>query len=197
VIAASDIDRLLPQTQCERCGYPGCMPYAEAIAADGADINRCPPGGEATIAALAQLLGREPKPLDPECGPVTPPAVAFIDENICIGCTRCIQACPVDAIVGAAKQMHTVIEAECTGCELCLVPCPVDCIEMVPVARDNFALADRFRRRHEYRERRLAAERAAREARRREQQANRNLAARRAEIAAMVAAVRARRGDRL
>ncbi|HET6654725.1 MAG TPA: RnfABCDGE type electron transport complex subunit B, partial [Gammaproteobacteria bacterium] len=136
---AQDIDRLLPQTQCERCGYAGCRPYADAIADGRADINRCPPGGDATVAALAELLGREIKPLDPECGAPLAPAVAVIDEDTCIGCTRCIQACPVDAIVGAAKLMHTVIAAECTGCELCLPPCPVDCIDIVP-ARPAAAL---------------------------------------------------------
>lgn len=124
------IDALLPQTQCGQCSYPGCRPYAQAIAAEEADINRCPPGGEATILALADLLGREPKPLDPE-RQEKPKALAVIDENRCIGCTLCIQACPVDAILGAAKQLHTVIAAECTGCELCVAPCPVDCIEMV------------------------------------------------------------------
>ncbi|AGA34023.1 Electron transport complex protein RnfB [Thioalkalivibrio nitratireducens DSM 14787] len=130
---ADQVDALLPQTQCGQCGYPGCRPYAEAIAGNQADINHCPPGGEATVLALADLLGRDPKPLEAE---VREKAVAVIDENTCIGCTLCIQACPVDAIVGAAKQMHTVIESECTGCELCLEPCPVDCVEMVPVHRD-------------------------------------------------------------
>lgn len=127
------IDALLPQTQCGQCGYPGCRPYAEAIASDEADINQCPPGGAAGIRALADLLGREAKPLNPEHGSEKPERVAVIDENRCIGCTLCIQACPVDAILGAAKQMHTVIAQECTGCELCLAPCPVDCIAMPPV----------------------------------------------------------------
>jgi electron transport complex protein RnfB len=132
------IDALLPQTQCGQCGYPGCRPYAEAIAAWEADINRCPPGGEAGVRALADLLGREPIALNPENGEEKPRAVAVIDESVCIGCTLCIQACPVDAILGAPKQMHTVIAAECTGCELCLPPCPVDCIDMVvpPPAAD-------------------------------------------------------------
>ena len=125
------IDKLLPQTQCGQCGFPGCRPYAEAIAAGTAEINQCPPGGEAGIRALANLLGREPLSLNPENGEKKEPAVAVIDEEVCIGCTLCIQACPVDAILGASKQMHTVIAAECTGCELCLPPCPVDCIEMV------------------------------------------------------------------
>ncbi len=129
------IDKLLPQTQCGQCGYPGCRPYATAIANDEAEINQCPPGGEATIQALANLLGREAKPLNPEHGEETVKTVAVIDEQTCIGCTLCIQACPVDAILGAAKQMHTVIASECTGCDLCLPPCPVDCIEMVPLAQ--------------------------------------------------------------
>ncbi|MBE0509866.1 MAG: electron transport complex subunit RsxB [Chromatiales bacterium] len=124
------IDAILPQTQCGQCSYAGCRPYAEAIAAGEADINRCPPGGETVILALADLLGVDPKDLDEEVGDERPRRVAFIDEQTCIGCTLCIQACPVDAILGAAKQMHTIIEAECTGCELCLEPCPVDCIIM-------------------------------------------------------------------
>ena len=130
------IDALLPQTQCGQCGYPGCRPYAEAIAAGQADINQCPPGGEAGIKALAELLGREPKPLDAEHGVEKPPVVAWIVEADCIGCTKCIQACPVDAIVGGPKSMHTVIPELCTGCELCLPPCPVDCIELRPVKVD-------------------------------------------------------------
>ena len=132
------IDRLLPQTQCGQCNFKGCRPYAEAIAAGQAEINQCPPGGEAGIRALADLLGREPLPLNPENGLEKPAAVAVIDEQACIGCTLCIEACPVDAILGATKQMHTVIAAECTGCELCLPPCPVDCIVMeIPKAIDR------------------------------------------------------------
>lgn len=127
------IDKLLPQTQCGQCGYPGCRPYATAIADNAAEINQCPPGGEATIAALADLLDREIIPLNPENGEIKDKVLAVINEQDCIGCTLCIQACPVDAILGAAKQMHTVIESECTGCELCLPPCPVDCIDLVPV----------------------------------------------------------------
>lgn len=130
------IDAILPQTQCGQCGFPGCRPYAEAIARGEADINQCAPGGEAGIQALADLLGRDPKPLNPEHGEIKPKMVAVIDEQVCIGCTLCIQACPVDAILGAAKQLHTVIESECTGCELCVPPCPVDCIAMVPVQED-------------------------------------------------------------
>jgi len=127
------IDSLLPQTQCGQCTFPGCRPYAEAIAKGEADINQCPPGGETTIIALADLLGRDPKPLNPENGEEKPKRVAIIDEQVCIGCTLCIQACPVDAILGAAKHMHTVIEQECTGCDLCVPPCPVDCIDMVEI----------------------------------------------------------------
>lgn len=127
------IDSILPQTQCGQCGFPGCRPYATAIANGEADINQCPPGGEEGIRNLADLLGREFKPLDEEHGVEKPKSVAVIDEQTCIGCTLCIQACPVDAIVGAAKQMHTVVEKECTGCELCVAPCPVDCITMEPL----------------------------------------------------------------
>ncbi|MBL33570.1 MAG: electron transport complex subunit RsxB [Oceanospirillaceae bacterium] len=127
------INNLLPQTQCGQCGFPGCKPYAEAIA-DGEKINKCPPGGEGTIQSLADLLGVEPEPLDSEHGEEKDvPHVARIREDECIGCTKCIQACPVDAILGAAKQMHTVIIDECTGCDLCVEPCPVDCIDMLPV----------------------------------------------------------------
>jgi electron transport complex protein RnfB len=127
------IDAILPQTQCGQCGYPGCRPYAQAIAKGEAEINCCPPGGEEGIRKLADLLGREFKELSAEHGVEKPKSVAFIDEQTCIGCTLCIQACPVDAIVGAAKQMHTIVAEQCTGCELCLAPCPVDCISMVPV----------------------------------------------------------------
>jgi electron transport complex protein RnfB len=131
---AKAIDAALPQTQCTRCGFPTCRAYADAIAQGEADIDRCPPGGAEGVAALAQLLGVATKALDPAYGIEAAPIVALIDEDVCIGCTKCIQACPVDAIVGAAKRMHTVIAAECTGCELCLPPCPVDCIALVPIA---------------------------------------------------------------
>lgn len=128
------IDAILPQTQCGQCTYAGCRPYAEAIAKGEADINQCPPGGEQVILALADLLDREPKPLNAEHGiEKEQKTVVVIDEQVCIGCTLCIQACPVDAILGAAKQMHTVIATECTGCDLCIPPCPVDCIHVVPV----------------------------------------------------------------
>ncbi len=134
------IDALLPQTQCGQCTFPGCRPYAEAIAKGEADINQCPPGGETTIIALADLLGRDSKPLNPENGEEKAKRIAVIDEDICIGCTLCIQACPVDAILGAPKLMHTVIEAECTGCDLCVPPCPVECIDMIepPVTADKW-----------------------------------------------------------
>jgi electron transport complex protein RnfB len=126
------MNEILPQTQCGQCGFPGCRPYAEAIANNDEAINKCPPGGEAGIQALADLLDQEPIPLDEEHGEEKVKAVAFIREAECIGCTKCIQACPVDAILGSAKHMHTVIVSECTGCDLCVEPCPVDCIDMVP-----------------------------------------------------------------
>lgn len=129
---ADAIDALLPQTQCGQCGYSGCQPYADAIATGNAPINQCPPGGDEVIAELSALLGTPPLPLNAAHGLAAAPAVAFIDEAVCIGCTLCIDACPVDAIVGARKLMHTVIAAECTGCALCLPPCPVDCIAMMP-----------------------------------------------------------------
>lgn len=128
------IDGLLPQTQCGQCGHPGCRPYAEAIAG-GEEHNRCPPGGQDTVDALSELLGRDNLSLDDDgAADADIPKVAYIREDECIGCTKCIQACPVDAIVGAAKQMHTVIIDECTGCDLCVEPCPVDCIDMLPVS---------------------------------------------------------------
>ena len=158
---AEALDALLPQTQCGLCGYAGCRPYAAAMAVGTADINRCPPGGMEVIEDLACLLGRSPKPLDVTCGVTQIPAVALIDEAWCIGCTLCIQACPVDAITGAAKVMHTVIAADCTGCELCIPPCPVDCIQMVPVARlsdrnHRIALAAQARSRYLARMNRMA-----------------------------------------
>ena len=161
------IDALLPQTQCTRCGYPACRAYAEAIASGEADINQCPPGGAAGIVALAGLLGRAPKPLNPANGVEKPREIALIDEEACIGCTKCIQACPVDAIVGASKWMHTVLVDECTGCDLCIPPCPVDCITMVPAPDDGRSppqRADDYRARYVARNARLereAAERAA------------------------------------
>jgi electron transport complex protein RnfB len=161
------IDALLPQTQCTRCGYQGCRPYAQAIAAGEAEINRCPPGGAAGIAKLADLLGKPLVPLDESCGLEQPLRLALIDEARCIGCTLCIEACPVDAIVGAAKLMHTVVGHLCTGCELCLPPCPVDCIALVPAGDPEWTQAhadlsrQRFEARNERRSR-LAAEEEAR-----------------------------------
>ncbi len=129
---ADRIDAILPQTQCGQCGYSGCRPYAEAIAAGRADINRCPPGGEDGIREIAELAGVEFKPFEADVA-LKPRSVAFIEESLCIGCTLCIQACPVDAIAGASRVMHTIIAALCTGCELCVAPCPVDCIAMLPL----------------------------------------------------------------
>jgi electron transport complex protein RnfB len=163
---AVQIDALLPQTQCAKCGYSGCLPYARVIAAGEADINQCPPGGAAGISKLAALLGREAKPLNPAHGAERGRALALIDEARCIGCTLCIQACPVDAIVGAAKLMHTVIAGLCTGCELCVPPCPVDCIDMVPMVQAEApwtrAMADAARARFQFRNARLARETAER-----------------------------------
>ena len=165
------LDQLLPQTQCTRCGYAGCRPYAEALAAGDADIDQCPPGGAATVAALAAVLGRAPKAVNPVHGVEGPPRVAVIDEAVCIGCAKCLPACPVDAIVGARRQLHTVIAADCTGCDLCLPPCPVDCITMVEIAPAPLplatlrALAGRFRDRfhaHQARADARATQRAAR-----------------------------------
>ena len=159
---AERIDDLLPQTQCTRCGYAGCRPYAEAIADGTAGIDRCPPGGEATIARLAQLLAIDAPPLDTSRGQPGPLLVARIDEAACIGCTLCIQACPVDAIVGAQKRMHGILSKLCSGCEQCVAPCPVDCIAMVPAGREwraDDALAARAR--HAARTRRLANAAAA------------------------------------
>jgi electron transport complex protein RnfB len=134
VSPATAIDALLPQTQCTRCGYEGCRPYAEAIARNEAAINQCPPGGAATIAALAQLLGRKALALNPANGVEGPATVAQIDESRCIGCAKCLPPCPVDAILGAPRHMHTVLVELCTGCELCVAPCPVDCIQMIPAS---------------------------------------------------------------
>ena len=150
------IDALLPQTQCTQCGYEGCRPYAQAIAEQGEAINRCPPGGLIGIEKLGQLLGRDVIPLDPECGAPGPLMLAKIDEAHCIGCTLCIQACPVDAIVGANKQMHTVVPDLCTGCKLCLPPCPVDCISLVEAGYDwEPSHAASARQRHQQRQARL------------------------------------------
>ena len=126
------VDDWLPQTQCTQCSYPRCWDYAEAIVDGQADINQCPPGGDTTIRGLASVTGKIGKKLNPEFGITKPKTVAVIDEDVCIGCVMCIKACPTDAIVGAAKMMHTVIASDCTGCELCIEPCPVDCIDLIP-----------------------------------------------------------------
>ncbi|WP_410505609.1 electron transport complex subunit RsxB [Janthinobacterium sp.] len=168
---ADQIEDLLPQTQCTKCGYDGCRPYAEAIAAGAADINQCPPGGAEGISRLAGLLGRKIIPLNPVHGHERPRAVAFIDESLCIGCTLCIQACPVDAILGAAKQMHTILPSLCTGCDLCVAPCPVDCIVMYPITDStgwdawSAAQAAAARERHDFRALRLRREAAENDAR--------------------------------
>jgi len=161
--AADAIDSLLPQTQCTRCGYPGCRPYAEAIALEAAQINQCPPGGASTINALAALLDRAPLPLNPANGVEGPALVAIIDEDRCIGCARCLAPCPVDAIVGARRVMHTVIAGLCTGCELCVAPCPVDCIAIVPRTSGSQPASTLNRARFEAHNTRLA-QRAARQA---------------------------------
>ena len=134
---ADQLEDLLPQTQCTKCGYPACRPYAEAIANGEANYNQCPPGGMEGVARLANLLGKPVIPINPVNGKERPRPVAFIDESLCIGCTLCIQACPVDAILGAAKQMHTILTDQCTGCDLCVAPCPVDCIAMIGVTGDK------------------------------------------------------------
>lgn len=166
-ITAEQIDAILPQTQCRKCGFAGCKPYAEAIVQGEADINQCPPGGAAGILKLATLLGVTAKPLDPAFGIERPRLVAVIDEAECIGCTKCLPPCPTDAILGSSKHMHTVIAAECTGCELCVAPCPVNCISMQPAADVNWTTddAERSRRRYQAKNQRLAkqdAEKAAR-----------------------------------
>lgn len=171
---ANRIDALLPQTQCGQCGYNGCRPYAEAIARGEAPINQCPPGGAAGIEKLAQLLDVPVLPLNPEFGVEGPRMLARIVEADCIGCTKCIQACPVDAIVGASKLMHTVLADDCTGCELCVAACPVDCIVLEPMpseqidedharaARENFLRREaRLQREHEERQADLARRKAA------------------------------------
>jgi electron transport complex protein RnfB len=165
---AERIDALLPQTQCGRCGYAGCRPYSEALVAGRTAPNRCPPGGDELARELAVALGVPYSPLDPAVGAATAPARARIDEQVCIGCTLCIAACPVDAIVGAAKLMHTVIADRCTGCELCVPPCPVDCIAMIaldepPTREAKRESARRARERYNGRAARLARERRAKE----------------------------------
>jgi electron transport complex protein RnfB len=169
---AERIDRLLPQTQCTKCGYGGCAPYSRAIADGTALYNRCPPGGREGVERIARLLGRPPLDVDPECGVERSRPVAFIDESVCIGCTLCLQACPVDAIAGAPKLMHTVIAELCTGCDLCVAPCPVDCIDMIAVTGEatgwrawSPAQADASRARYAGHNARLEAQRVAAEQR--------------------------------
>lgn len=172
-ITAKDIDALLPQTQCGDCGFSGCFPYAEALVAGVSPIDRCPPGGIGVLRALASALNQDPTPyLDAVTEHTRPPALAFIRESECIGCTKCIKACPVDAIIGSAKRMHAIIAHECTGCGLCVAPCPVDCIELLPmdkatyqpdVARKRFeekqirALREEHQKQQSYREKRQVA----------------------------------------
>jgi Na+-translocating ferredoxin:NAD+ oxidoreductase subunit B len=203
------IDALLPQTQCQRCGYLDCRAYAEAIATGESGIDRCPPGGQETLEALAALTGHRASCVDPALSGFTSGQVAFIIEPDCIGCTKCIQACPVDAIVGAARQMHTIIEALCTGCELCIPPCPVDCIRMQPArgvtegvtipagARQR---AEFFRSRYQNRGARLAREKSERETRLHRPKVSDDaldgIARRKGEIAAAVARVRQKRAQR-
>ncbi len=195
------IDALLPQTQCTRCGYDDCRAYARALACGQSEINRCPPGGDPTIQRLAALLDRRPLPLDAECGVEQARSVAVVDEAWCIGCRLCIEACPVDAIVGAPKRMHSVIESECTGCELCLPPCPVDCIRMVPARTGPESAtawlrtrAEAARRRYQSRNRRLARETGQQS---RPGRVNRTppLTQRKADIEAAIARVRRRRAE--
>jgi electron transport complex protein RnfB len=166
------IEDVLPQTQCTKCGYPACRPYAEAIANGEADINQCPPGGLEGVRRIAAITGRAVIPINPVNGFERPRPVAFIDEQLCIGCTLCIQACPVDAIVGASKQMHTIVTSLCTGCDLCVAPCPVDCIVMFPVTDERTGWdawsqqqADAARDRHDFRTLRLQREREENDAR--------------------------------
>lgn len=163
-VTPEQIDELLPQTQCGLCGYGGCLPYAEALVFENATINLCPPGGVKTLKAIGELLKEDPAPYLSEMEQkAKPKLLAVIREDECIGCTKCIQACPVDAILGSSKQMHAVVNSECTGCELCVSPCPVDCIDMVPVAANENAeaeklKADYFRDRFQARQKRLEAE---------------------------------------
>ena len=168
---ADQLEDLLPQTQCTKCGYPACRPYADAMARGEAEINQCPPGGMEGVRRLAAVTGRKVIPINPANGLERPRPVAFIDESLCIGCTLCIQACPVDAIMGAAKQMHTILPSLCTGCDLCVAPCPVDCISMIPVTETtgwaawSQEAADAARARHDFRSLRLQREREENDAR--------------------------------
>ncbi len=205
-ISVAAVEAWLPQTQCTQCGFPHCRGYAEALVRGDTDINRCPPGGDITIHGLAALLGRPPRPLDPACGHHQPRRSAMIDESLCIGCTLCLQACPVDAIVGATKLLHTVVDQECTGCDLCVPTCPVDCIVMrtrpAPAVRAGWRWPDyspqqvnRARRRFAARTQRIRRRQLAHAARRRnrELREGRRRERLRADIAAAVKRVRARR----
>jgi len=191
---AGRIDAVLPQTQCTRCSFDGCAPYADALAAGTTDLNRCPPGGDAVVVALAALTGRPAKPIDAECGTPGPLLLAVIDEAACIGCTLCIEACPVDAIIGAQKRMHAILPSLCSGCELCVAPCPVDCISMVPAQRE-WTAADAGAARTRYRARNARVARAERIANRKAapsiESAERKK--RQAAVAAALARARARR----
>ena len=198
----TDIDAWLPQTQCTRCGYPSCRAYAEAVARGAAAINRCPPGGEATLAGLARLLDRPYLPLDAAVGSPKPRVRAEIDEALCIGCRKCLEACPVDAILGARQLMHSVIASECTGCELCLPPCPVDCIRLVPVTVAPHAgrwpdyaeeLTARARRRYQQRHARTARRRTRSAAVSRMTDRHSDSARKKAEIGDAVARVKEKR----
>lgn len=187
------INQLLPQTQCTKCGFDGCLPYAQAIAGGQTDINRCPPGGPDGVVKLSKLLDRPVKPIDPTCGAPGPLRVAVIEEEHCIGCTLCIEACPVDAIVGANKRMHTVLTDWCTGCDLCLPPCPVDCIVMVDATEDPHwtdARASQARKRHEARARRRAQAPASLA------QPNPSASEKQAAVSQALARARARRGHK-
>ena len=193
-ISAETIDALLPQTQCGQCGHGACFPYAQALAEQRDTINHCPPGGINTLLALGSLLACDPKPyLEEMANQQQSPRRVVIDEAVCIGCTKCIQACPVDAIVGAAKQMHTVINDQCTGCELCIAPCPVDCIKIVDVT--TLPEPELSRERYQFRQWRLAREQAKKAQQQIDARAAAELNNKKAEITAAVARVKAKRAQ--